>query len=224
MGGTPVEHLTEADIHERRLLIVDWFEWACGWPPPEPSGLDAAAAAHREVPGVDEDDERYIIVTEGLDPGSFHIKPDPVSSCAMLPHFGFFRVGVREPWIDRKEAPGGWRGDGLVLARLVQQSRPFSLDTQPPLDGGDVVIIANDWPRGRDAHVVCCITELNQNGRRILCTAEYGRPGGELDTHDISRGFIGRRKIQARLDFPDILTQAFVRGLLVEPEPPPASL
>jgi hypothetical protein len=225
IGGTPVAELTELDIHERRLIAVAWLEWACD------------AFGETGLPGVDEDDERYRHVTESLDPGSFHIKPDPVSSCAMLPHFMLYRAGVREPWIDRKEAPGGWRGDGLVMSRLVAQSHPFLL-SDPPLDGGDVLIIANDWPGGHDAHAVCCITEIDTSShastgdsvlaarlfnpeRRWLCTAEYGRPGGQLDTHDISRGFIGRRKIQARIDFKKVVTQAFVRGLLAAADPPP---
>jgi len=203
-GGQTSGEWTDADLHEYRKRAVERLEYACGWPP-------ATAVA--------ETDARYREVTADLDPGSRGVKPDPFSSCAVLPMWLYCALGIREPWIDHPLAPGGWRGDGGIVSRLVEQSVPWAPATK--LEGGDVIIIANKWPSGFDAHVVCII---DQPDATTLDTAEYGQPGGALEQRMIQ----GKRMRAIRADgtlsagsvvrvvipLARVLVRAYQRGLL----------
>lgn len=193
------------ELHRRRKVAVAWLEWACGAP------LSAVAEEH----------PRYRVVTANLDPGSRGIHPDPFSSCALLGHWMLLRVGVRLPWLDHPSAPSGWRSDGGVLSRLVAPpvggNRCGSVWDGRSLEGGDIVIIANRWPSGRDAHVVCTIDQVDG----ALCTAEYGQPGGALRTHNGFDGKrIGKRLIRTVLPLEAVLADALQSGALVEPDEP----
>jgi hypothetical protein len=193
-GGELSPVLDEAELLRRRKLAVHWLEWACGWP---------------EATAVDTTHERYRAVTEGRHGPGY-------SSCGDLAHWMLFRLGVRLAWINRAECRG-WRV-GANINKLVPppigacgQARPWR---GGPLDGGDVLIIANKWPAGTDAHAVCvCVEEPGWLG-----TAEYGQPGGALKTHRWDGVRIGQRKVQTVLRLDDVLYAAWHVGLLREPE------
>lgn len=186
VGGSPSPTLTPGAIERRRELIVDYWRWACGWP---------------EASEVGERHPRYVEVTEGRDTGPVY------SSCRDLAHAGLFRVGVREPWILRAEHRGFVYGRPVVTAGMV----PWS----GIVEAGDVLVVARDWPRGRDAHVVCV---LEAEAERLI-TAEYGQPGGALKSYPLRDELRGRR-VRVRLPFVEAIRTAFHRGLLVEPDWP----
>jgi hypothetical protein len=85
-----------------------------------------------------------------------------------------YRLGFRMPWINRNEN-GGW-SMGKNISRLVAHGIPYDGRV---LDGGEIIIIANKWPSGSDAHCVCVIDQVAPDR---LATAEYGLPGGGLQT------------------------------------------
>lgn len=208
VGGEPAPVFGELELHERRKVAVAWLEWSCGVP---------------EARAVSERDQRYRVVTADLDPGSFGVTPDPVSSCAFLPHWLYVQIGVREPWVDHPMAPGGWRGDGGILSRLVRQSVPWD---HRKLEGGDVIIVAHKWPSGKDAHVVCVCDEARlEDDEHWLATAEYGQPGGALHSRSWNRSHWGgsRKPVRVVLPLERVLRQAFGHGLLEAsalPHPP----
>jgi hypothetical protein len=202
VGSKPVD-LTPGELDSLRVLAVDLLVWAC-------DGGD-----------VSEKHPRYVQVTEGRDKGPGY------SSCADLAHWLFYRLGVRSSWVNRFEH-NGWRS-GVNIARLVTAAVKYGgLADYPPgsIDGrwlircggearadpGDVVIVANDWPGGRDSHAVCIRAQRPEGG---YLTAEYGLPGGGLR----ERPRFGRR-IRAWLPLDRILTEAFNRGELVSPDLP----
>lgn len=195
--------MNDEELLRRRKLAVAHLEYACGMP---------------EVRAVPEEHPRYREVTANLDPGSRGVHPDPVSSCPFLPNWMYLQLGVRLPWLDHPRAPRGWRGDGKVFSRLVcppvgRNGSGVPWDSRR-LEGGDVILIANQWPSGRDGHVVCVIDQVDG----ALCTAEYGQPGGALITHPNFDGLhVGKRRIRVVLPLEHVLDDALEAGLLVEP-------
>ena len=204
---------TEADTHERRKMAVAWLEYACGAP------------ERTEVP---EENDRYREVTCNLDPGSRGVHPNNFSTCALLAHWMLLQAGVRSPWLDHPAAPKGWRGDGGVLSRLVAHSSP---PTSERPQGGDILIIANNWLSGSDAHVVCVI-DVDEDG--VWSTAEYGQPGGKLKHARIeggrfkvilSDGSLSFGRVpRCLVSFKEVLQKAFAKGELVDPKIPPREL
>lgn len=132
------------------------------------------------------------------------------SSCADLAHWMWFRLGIREPWINRREHLG-WE-QGVNVSRIVTHSEPYRGQL---LDGGDVIVIANDWPKGSDAHVICVI---DQPAANYLLTAESGLPGNGLQRRNLPM----KRRIQTVLSLKTVLERAELTGhidLTVPPEP-----
>lgn len=127
------------------------------------------------------------------------------SSCGDLAHWMWFRLGVRLPFINRAEH-NGWVV-GVNVARIVTWSKPYRGEK---LEGGDVIVIANDWPKGRDAHVVCVI---DQPTPAILDTAESGLPGNGLQRRTLPMA----RKIRTVLPLADVLEKAERDGALYVP-------
>jgi hypothetical protein len=184
-------------VHSTRKLAVAWLEWACG---------------HPYADSVPETDQRYQIVTEGRD------KPTKgYSSCADLAHWMLYRVGVRLPWINRAEHQG-WR-DQVNVSRLCAHSVPWT--PLADVQGGDIVVIANRWPSGYDAHVVCVIDD---NGDGTWATAEYGQPGGALCQRRVQSGVMGYRRIRVWLPLGRVLGEACAVGQLVAAEVPPPEI
>ena len=198
--GKPVP-LSPAEILERRKLAAELLEWAC-------------------YPGAEsEDDPRYQQVVEGRDSGAAQKR---YSSCADLAHWLLFRLGARFVWINRDELDG-WRM-GANVSRLVRPGRKT-----PPkpaeLDAGDTLIIANDWPSGRDSHVVCVRGPATRrpDGVWVVPTAEYGQPGGALCLRELRGTMLGKRRIRIWLPLDAILQEAAAAGML-EPFTLPAEM
>lgn len=124
------------------------------------------------------------------------------SSCGDLAHWMYYRIGVRAPWVNRAEHHG-WVC-GVNVSRLVAHSTRY---TGQRLEGGDVIVVANDWPRGRDAHVICIIDTRAED---LLATAESGLPGNGLQ----NRALPMRRKIRVVLPLEGVLDAAEASGLL----------
>lgn len=196
--------LTDADVHTYRCRARERLEYACGVP---------------ESTAVEEGHPRYREVTADLDPGSRGVHPDPFSSCAVLAMWLYVTLGVRLSWIDHPLAARGWRGDGAIVSRLVTHGLPYSRDTR--YDCGDVLVIADRWPSGADSHVVCVVTEPEPG---LLCTAEYGQPGGALRerivmadrlcTHRADGRLVVGRTIRTVLPLARVLASAYTQGLL----------
>ena len=150
--------MTGEEIDARRELCRPLLEYSC----------DGSA--------VDEFHAHYVQVTEGRDVGAMRAK---YSSCADLAHWQFFRVGVRSPFVNRKEHRGWVPGVNVSrLASLPGSASVGNIDGFRP-ELGDVLIV---WNRAdtHDAHVICVLDfdfELN-----LLTTAEYGQPGGAIKT------------------------------------------
>lgn len=220
-GGTEVPTLTADEVHARRKVAVAWLEYWCGWPPGEE---------------IAKTDPRYIDCTEGRDrtPAQQRV----YSSCADLAHGMLYRVGVRLPWLNRDEHRG-WKSS-VNVSRLVSHSQQWD---RRKLEGGDTLMIANQWPSGKDAHVVCVIDEQPDSvqltpdvyvpieGGACLSTAQYGASGmrvggigGRLQSYDAwDRLHIGSRRVRVVLPFADVLLDAFQKGLLEPPQYPPAT-
>lgn len=190
-GGRPSPELTGQDVNVRRSMLFDFWRWACGYP---------------ETDHVDEGHPRYELVTEGRDFGAGY------SSCADLAHGGYWQVGDRRRWLNRGAA---WRV-GVNVSRVVSESGSWRGDVDP----GDVLVIANDWPGGRDAHVVCVLERRLAEGGLELVTAEYGQPGGAIKRRRVYNGVMGGRRVRMRMAFDVEIRKAFHTGLLVDPRSP----
>lgn len=140
--------------------------------------------------------KRHLEIKEGRRAPSY-------SSCGDLAHWMYFRIGVRLPFINRDEHRG-WTM-GVNVSRLVAQAVPY---TGQKLEGGDVIVIANDWPRGRDAHVVCVIDQPTET---VLDTAESGLPGNGLQQRVLPM----KRKIRVVLPLVKVIEAAEKANLLV---------
>lgn len=176
-----------ASPHGARLLAVSLLEYAC-------RGNKVA-----------ESDERYRQVTEKRDFGAGY------SSCADLAHWLYFRLGVRERWVNRDEHLDWVMGANVSkLAWSCPQARKYDGELLEP---GDVIIV---WSRPGDEHVICVIESHGD----ILYTAEYGQPGGALKTRKVVDGKIGHRRIQRWLPLRDVLAAAQANGRLVDADEP----
>ena len=188
--------LGEFDVLTRQKMAADWLQWACG-----------------PKQAVDQHDPIYQQVTEGRD------KPTKgYSSCGDLGHWILYRLGARLPWVNRAEHLG-WRVGKNVSALCWGPAPARDYAPGMKLEAGDIVII---WgrPDGTDAHVMCVVD--HDPGARVLCTAEYGQPGGALRNHvynDDNGGMkFGRRSVHKVLLLKDVIAQADASGDLVEPE------
>jgi hypothetical protein len=171
--------VTPEKVHEYRKRAVTWLEYACAGNP----GLDTP---------------RHLEVKENR-------RGKGYSSCGDLAHWMLFRLGVRLPWINRVEHEG-WVC-GVNVSRLVAHADQYVGNTGQRLEGGDVIVIANDWPRGRDAHVVCIIDTRTDT---LLATAESGLPGNGLQNRTLPM----KRKIRVVLPLAAVLAEAEAAGLL----------
>ena len=145
------------------------------------------------------DSPKHLMVKEGR-------KVKIYSSCADLAHWLYFRLGVRSEFINRDEH-NGWKTI-VNVSRLVSHSVPY---VGQRLEGGDVIVIANKWPSGKDAHVICIVDQLAND---LLATAESGLPGNGLQTRKLPMA----RKIRVVLPLEKVLSEAEANGLLVPPE------
>lgn len=190
--------ITGEEIDERRAHVRPLLDWACAGGP------------------QDERHPHYAAVTEGRDPA------DPkYSSCGDLAHWLLFRLGCRQPWINRAEHKG-WRVGRNVSALAFEA--PTSVRRTPHagsiFDTGDVLIV---WNRadGTDAHVMVVhefdVSALRAGAPRLV-VGEFGQPGGHVKERPLLlRGddlYVGARQVQRWLPLHIVLTDAAERGLL----------
>lgn len=194
--------LSTAAVHAYRLLLVSYWEWACGW------GDDPLQTGS---PYDDVIERRHRGWVRGY------------SSCADLAHGGYESLGVWLPWVNRHHNCG-WR-----MGRNIELLSPGVNPCSEPVSGrfvpqtGDVVVIANhEPPHPHDDHVVCVI---DCDGD-WLSTAEYGAAypvaGGlrsrriVLDSHRVrmasSTGHL--RTVQCIVPLVSVLRVAHETGLL----------
>lgn len=222
---------TDADpldgaVHILRKQICAWWRWACGWP---------------EATRVTTDDPRYRIVTENR--GRGYLASAHGSSCGDLPHFGYEKIGIRLPWVNREaKLANRWRGSWLNINRLVHppigacpEAVPWPPDA--PVDGGDVVIISNRWKDGgSDAHAVCVLAPPETHGgagagdagHMLWSTAEYGNEhgnpanvGGIRERVLRTGNLLGARRIRVWISLDRVVRSAYRQGLLSAAETPP---
>lgn len=149
---------------------------------------------------------RALEITEGRN--AFH----RYSSCADLAHWLYYRLGVRDPWVNRDEHLG-W-AVGVNVSRLGTAGG-FRNPPRGGLDAGDVTI---EWSRsdGTDAHVRCIVA---CTGPEEYATAEYGQPGGLLKQIKISPdGLIGHKRIHRYLPLEAVLSAAWPLAPISLPE------
>ncbi len=202
--------LSPDEIHARRLQAGDWLEYACDY-----------------VRGRTVIDPVAALISEGR--GS----TPSYSSCGDLPNWMLFRVGVRLPWLNRKEHHG-WRvGQNLnALFWPPAPSQEGHSIVHTKLECGDMLEIWNR-PNGTDAHAICVI-DCDPDAR-VLLTAEGGQKWGAehppkhadfalcRHTYTLREGLIwvGGRAAHRWLPFAAVLTAAEEQGLLADAEVPP---
>lgn len=190
------------EIDALRLHVKPLLAWAC------------EGGAHNE------EHSHYISVTEGRDAGKFQ---QAYSSCGDLAHWLLFRLGCRQPWINRKEHLGWKEGKNVSALAFTAPSSVRRTEPRPgsPLDTGDVVIIWNKAD-GTDAHVAV-VYEFTTSPFRLI-VAEFGQPGGHIAERKLTPRngelFIGSRQLQRWLPLHLVLTDAAERGQLEPPSLP----
>ena len=199
--GGEVVPLTAAQIHARRALAVRLLEWAC------------------EHPGAEtEQSPRYVQVTEGRDQGPGY------SSCADLAHWLYFCLGIRAKWVNRAEHLGF--KTQVNVWRLVQQAVRFTKADPARVEGGDVLVISNQWGptpehpewQGADSHVVCVRSSLQEDN--TYQTAEYGLPAGGFRERELHGRVLGHKRVQVWLPLDRILQAAHAVGKLTDASGP----
>lgn len=143
---------------------------------------------------------------------------EPYSSCGDAAHWLLYRMGVRFPWVNRREN-AGWRVSwnvtllapmafygANVFARRAQRTDQYA--------AGDILIVN---AAKKSSHVICVIEHDPATG--TLHTCEYGQPHGALKIDRIVNGMIGLRTLDVFLPLYDVLNAAAAApGMLCEPE------
>ncbi len=189
------------DVDGLRLHVKPLLEWAC------------IGGPH------DENNAHYQAVCEGRDSGPMQKK---FSSCGELAHWLLYRLGCRQPWINRAEHVG-W-GVGQNVSRLAFGA-PTSVRRTPRagarFETGDILIVWNKAD-GTDAHVMV-VYEFAFSPLRLV-VAEYGQPGGHIVERKLTvregELFVGSRQIQRWMPLHLVITDAAERGLLEPPSFP----
>jgi hypothetical protein len=160
-----------------------------------------------------EEHPNYQAVTEGRDTGKMQAG---YSSCGDLAHWLLFRLGCRQPWINRKEHRG-WKVGANVSALAF--SAPNAV-RRTPMTGilaspGDIFIQWNH-PDGHDAHVFLCRREQRLPAQ--MTVAEFGQPAGHIRDRLVTGRdgnlYCGARRIQRWMPVDLVITDAAELGLL----------
>jgi hypothetical protein len=159
--------------------------------------------------GRPESDPVYQDVTEGRDVGAMM---RAYSSCGDLPHWMFFRLGVRSPWVNRAEHAGWTMGGNIWKMEHTPATRvPGPRDV---FACGDVLRIGDN---GKE-HVLVVIDHVDS----IVHSADYGQPGCEFRSRTITerngRPHLGGRIVSKHVDLARVISTADARGELVEPD------
>lgn len=194
--------VTGEEVDARIAHVPALLDWACG------------GEAHLKR-------GNYMAVVEGRDWPKY-------SSCADLAHWLLYRLGCRQPWINRAEHQSGDFGkpgwDNQVNVGRLAYSAPNKV-RQTPLPGymvvepGDILIV---WsrPDTTDSHVMVAASSQRLPG--TLRVAEYGQPGGHLKDKMVSgrdgalyvHGAKSSKRIQRWLPLHLVITDAAEQGLL----------
>jgi hypothetical protein len=179
-------------------LAADLVEYACG-------------GAH----GRSENDPVYQAVTEGRDAGAIQRR---YSSCGDLAHWLLYRLGVRLPFVNRREHRG-WTS-GVNVSRLaferIAEVDPGRRERFLP---GDIGIV---WSKAdaTDAHVLVILEDAQPDA---LLVGEYGQPGGHVRARAVSYDGdmirIGARCLHRVLRLARVIDIADEAGALLPPEP-----
>jgi hypothetical protein len=194
-------------IEHWRIGISQLARWACGYG------------------SIGKLEPIYIEVTEGRDGPSAWKR---YSSCADLAHFIAKRCGVRQTWVNRTDDDfaGDWVS-GLNVSKLVKPSVEPGPDYEAGL--GDIWIVSNTWPQGRDAHVCVCLGPDPEQPDEIS-TANYGAaglqnlesPGGKIASHRLRRDAggwrYGQKQLVRVLDVPNLVARVSVKPDFSGPE------
>lgn len=154
-------------------------------------------------------DPVYQEVVEGRDVPSVYTH---YSSCGDRAHWRAFRIGIRQPWVNRK-AYKGWKS-GINISALAY-SCPFSRapDANWVPEAGDEMVIWNS-PQGADAHSLSIVLP----GSGVATTANYGAagmsaasfPGAKIGTSPLvcKNGVwtYGARKVQRVMKLVDLVS------------------
>lgn len=194
--------MTGEEIDDRVRIVPSLLNWACG------------GEAHRKR-------GNYMAVVEGRDWKGY-------SSCADLAHWLLYRLGCRQPWINRAEHKSGDMGkpgwDVAVNVGRFAFSAPNSVRRTPVpgymiAEPGDILIV---WNREdtTDSHVMVAASSGRLPGP--LRVAEYGQPGGHLADKMTSardgavyvNGAKSSKRVQRWLPLHLVITNAAERGEL----------
>jgi len=169
------------------------------------------------------DDAVYKGVTEGRQDEA-HRLGIFYSSCGDLPHWMLCRLGVRLPWVNRREmmqlAPPhpGWRvGQNLSAlvsgSGLAERVTPDAARFEP----GDVLHLGDT---NASAHVDVVLADLDGEDGRAIVSADYGLPAAGIRRSfahvEGGRLFRNKRPIVHVLRLGRVLSAARDAGLLVE--------
>lgn len=147
------------------------------------------------------------------------------SSCGDLPHWLYYRLGVRLQWVNRDEMREdghglGWRV-GLNISFLSLTSLNSCVDAAKPGDQyviGDVLHIG--IPATNQDHVMVVRSHDSKTG--AVEVAEYGQPGGKVNTHRLvtqsGRVYMGQRQLLTVLRLNTVLFKADKQQLLTAPD------
>lgn len=145
--------------------------------------------------GRSKDDPVYTEVTEGRDSPP---NRRSYSSCGDLGHWLLYRLGCREKWVNREAAPGGYRSTLNVSLLAAHGEAPGGSEWEPA--PGDVLIIANQWPSGKDAHVCVWLGDGRVANYGAGGMSAAATPGANVTTPALSYHgggwHLGTRRVQ----------------------------
>lgn len=180
--------------------------------------LDSFACGYDK--GRSKTDPVYQEVVEGRDVPSVY---KTYSSCGDRAHWRAYRIGIRQPWVNRK-AYKGWR-PGRNISALAYEC-PFSKmpDAKWEPEAGDEMLIWNS-AQGTDAHALSIL----KVGDGVGTTANYGAsgmsvaafPGARISTSALTlkNGVwtYGTRRVQRVMKLVDLVQAATVMPQLNGP-------
>lgn len=142
----------EPDIlDDWRIAVVALDEYACGYDK-----------------GRSKTDPVYQEVVEGRDVPSVY---EHYSSCGDRAHWRAYRIGIRQPWVNRKQYKG-WKSGRNISALAFECHFAHEPDANWVPSIGDEMLIWNN-PQGMDAHSLSIV----KPGDGVATTANYGAGG-----------------------------------------------
>lgn len=187
--------------HDHRIALVPaLLDYACGDGKGRPHLGDPVYDA--VVEGRQRQTEQLRAAWEKRDPATRGPKPF-YSSCGDLAHWLLYRLGVREPWLNRAEHRG-WRparNVTLLVCRAQYGTNALAEvatanDRYAP---GDILVVNTATPA--TTHVVVVREHPDPD---TLVVGEYGQPGGHIAAKTVTRpgkprAALGKRQIDSVL-------------------------